>query len=483
MHIAAGAVSLDRIHGPAWWPLRRILEARTQRGVRRIVLAWLAVNAACVITGVLNVALGWNGIRVRLYGLEVDLTLYPPLVLSALAAIWLGPAWGVVPAYVANLASALSSGMLPGTASIFALAGAIETGILWGSLVTLEIDPDLPRARDWRRFLPAALVAPVGPSLAVLIWNTSHGLDFSAGQRLWRGWMIGDFLQAALVLGPLLRVCGPRARAWADRNFASPPQHEVASTRHALLVYGSLAVLGLVVFQGVHMQQRSLAIPGDVLSGGQPLVVRLEELQFFLGLLLAALMAATGVFSTALARLGERQRVLAQRESLTGCFNRRAFHEFFRREADRCRRLGHGLSLLFLDADRFKQVNDRYGHAVGDRILQQLALRMQSAVRDTDILFRWGGEEFVLLLPHTSPGAALALAERVRAAVGEQPFSTAEGRSDVPLTVSIGAAGTLAFPVEPLALVAAADAACYDAKRAGRDRVSSACADTATSHA
>lgn len=126
--------------------------------------------------------------------------------------------------------------------------------------MTLEIHPDLRRLRDWRRFAAAALVAPVAPSLAVLIWNTAHGLDFSAGQRMWRGWMVGDFLQALFVLGPLLYLVGPRARAWIDRQFASPPRREVASTRHAVFVYLSLALLGVVVFKGVHMLQRSLAI-------------------------------------------------------------------------------------------------------------------------------------------------------------------------------------------------------------------------------
>lgn len=469
------AESDDRCDGLAWWPLRRLADVHRDPGVQRLALAWLALNLASVATGVLNVTLGWNGFEVTLFGLKLDLTLYPPLVLAGLAAVWLGPAWGVVPAYLANLASALAGGLTPGTALLFALAGAIETALLWGAMVTLEIGPDLRRARDWRRFVPAALIAPVAPSLAVLIWNTSHGLDFSHGQRLWRGWMVGDVLQAVAVLGPLLYYLGPRARRWVDRQFASLPQRELGSARQALLAYGALAVLGLVVFEGVRMQQHALAIPPSALgAGGEPLLPRLDELQFFMGLLLAVLMVATSAFSTALAHRGERDRALALRESLTGCFNRRAFGDIFGREADRCRRLGQGLSLLFLDADHFKLINDRFGHAAGDRVLQQLALRVQAAVRDTDVLFRWGGEEFVLLLPHTVPGAALVLAERVRAAVASAPFSTGAGRPDANLTVSLGAAGTHTFPVDPLALVAAADEACYVAKRAGRDCVTPA---------
>ncbi len=462
----------DARDGLTWWPLRRLLEAGREPGTRRVALAFVALVTVSILTGILNVTQGWNGVALTLFGVRVDLTVYPPLLTSALAAIWLGPAWGMVPAYLANLASALASGLPLATAAPFALAGAIETAILWGSMVTLEIQPDLRRLRDWRRFAAAALVAPVAPSLAVLIWNTAHGLEFSAGQRLWRGWMVGDFLQALFVLGPLLYLAGPRARAWVDRQFASPPRREVASTRHAAFVYLSLALLGVVVFKGVHMLQHSLAIPASAMTeSGQPLLLRLEEMQFFLGLLLCAVMLATGAFSTALARMSERQRALARRESLTGCFNRRAFEEIFKRESDRCRRLGHGLSLVFLDADHFKAVNDRFGHAAGDRVLQQLALRVQEAVRDTDVLFRWGGEEFVLLLPHTPPGAARVLAERVRSAVADAPFRAPDERHDVRLTVSLGTAGAMAFPVDPHALVAAADAACYAAKESGRNRV------------
>ena len=158
-------------------------------------------------------------------------------------------------------------------------------------------------------------------------------------------------------------------------------------------------------------------------ESGELLRLRLFEIQFFLGLLVAALILATGVFSTALARMSERQRGLARRESLTGCFNRRAFYELFPRESDRSRRLAQGIAVVFLDVDHFKGINDRLGHEMGDRVLQQLALRVQGVIRETDLLFRWGGEEFVILLSHTAPDDAFSLAERVRAAIADRPSS------------------------------------------------------------
>jgi diguanylate cyclase (GGDEF)-like protein len=440
--------------------------------MRRIALLWLLVNAAAILTGVLNVALGWNGIEVRLGALRFDLTIFPPLVLSLLCAVWLGPAWGLVPAYLGNLASALWSGIPWGTSVLFALAGAIETLIFWGSMVTLNIAPDLRRARDVRRLLAVAVIAPVTSSLAVVIWNAAHVLDFSTGQRIWRGWVVGDFLQTLLLVAPLLRFLGPAARSWIDRQFATSPRSEVTYTRTALLAALVFALMGVLVFAGIGMLESTLEVdPGQRTPSGELLRPRLFEIQLFLGLLLGALILATGVFSTALARMSERQRGLARRESLTGCFNRRAFYELFPRESDRSRRLGQGIAVVFLDVDHFKAINDRLGHEMGDRVLQQLAHRVQGVIRETDLLFRWGGEEFVILLSHTPPDDAFSLAERVRAALADRPFLASEVSPPVTVTASLGTSGTMTYPVAPEDLLTRADAACYKAKEQGRNRV------------
>ncbi len=469
---AVAGLDAEGYRGPTWWPLTRLRECGTNPGMRRILALWLLVNATAILTGVLNVALGWNGIEVRLGAFRFDLTIFPPLVLSLLCAIWLGPTWGLVPAYLGNLASALWSGIAWPTSVFFALAGAIETFIFWGSMVTLNIAPDLRRGRDLRRLLAVAVIAPITSSLAVVIWNTALGLDFLTGQRIWRGWVIGDFLQTLLVVAPLLYFLGAPVRAWLDRQLASSPRSEVTYTRTALLAFLVFTLMGVLVFVGIGMLQGSLDIdPGTTTLSGELLRPRLFEIQFFLGLLVAALILATGVFSTALARMSERQRGLARRESLTGCFNRRAFYELFPRESDRSRRLGQGIAVVFLDVDHFKAINDRLGHEIGDRVLQQLALRVQSVIRETDLLFRWGGEEFVVLLSHTAADDAFSLAERVRAAIADRTFLASEISPPVTVTASLGTSGTSAYPVAPDDLLTRADAACYRAKEQGRNRV------------
>jgi diguanylate cyclase len=464
----------EEYQGPAWWHLSRLAEARRSRGMRRIAAVGALVFVVSVATGIANVAFDWNGIPVRLGGVEFAITVYPPFVIGLLAAVWIGPTWGIVPVYAANLAGAVVSGLTPIGSLLFALAGALELVIFWGSMVTLNIHPELRRRRDLVRFAFVSLVAPMTASLAVLIWNAGHGLRLHEGYRVWIGWISGDILQALLVVAPLLRFAGPSARSWIDRQFAHPPRYEVTYTRAALLAALTFALIAALVFVGIYMMQASLDIdPHTVTATGELLEPRLQQIQIFLAVLVAALTVVTGVFSTVLARMGERQRHLSRRESLTGCFNRRAFYELFPRESERARRLGQGLSLVFLDIDHFKSINDRLGHEAGDRVLQQLAARLRGIIRETDLLFRWGGEEFVILLAHTGPHEAPVLGERIRSAVAERGFLGADGQSGVAMTVSVGVAGTATAPVDPDTLVARADAACYRAKEGGRNRMES----------
>ncbi len=472
---AQGLPSIDdEYQGPSWWHLSRLADVPRSRGMRRIALLGLLALAVATVTGILNVTRDWNGLPLRIGPFELPVTIYPPFVVSLLAAIWFGPTWGLVPAYTANLAGALVSGLPPWTALLFALAGALEVLIFWGSMVTLNINPDLRRFRDFGRFFLVCLIAPITASLAILLWNTARGLDTTDGLRVWRGWVIGDFLQALLVVAPLLYLVGPRARNWIDRQFAAPPHYEVTYTRAAMLAAITFGLIAVLVFIGIAMLHESLELDHAARTrGGQLLVERLREMQLYLGVLVASLTIAAGVFSNVLARMGERQRSLSRRESLTGCFNRRAFYELVPREVERARRLGQGVAIVFVDIDHFKAINDRYGHETGDRVLQQLSARLLGIIRETDLLFRWGGEEFVVLLPHSEPGEAPVLGERIRAAVAERPFAASETHPEVAVTVSIGVAGSSSWPVDPDALLASADAACYQAKARGRNQVSS----------
>jgi len=190
-------------------------------------------------------------------------------------------------------------------------------------------------------------------------------------------------------------------------------------------------------------------------------------------------MALTIILSAAIAGAGIRIAVLHRRlrvleadvirDPLTGAFNRRQMHLTLAAAVERRRRSGERASLLLLDVDCFKDINDTFGHTEGDRVLKELVALIGQRLRRLDALFRAGGEEFVLLLSGARLTDALSIAEEVRTLVQDSCLS--EGRR---LSISIGVA-ELAREQTPQEWLADADAALYRAKRAGRNRVVGRC--------
>lgn len=170
-----------------------------------------------------------------------------------------------------------------------------------------------------------------------------------------------------------------------------------------------------------------------------------------------------------LERANKKLSELAMTDPLTHVMNRRALFERFQQEIDRSSRYQHSLVAVMIDVDHFKAFNDMEGHVLGDEALKKLAQMISANVRKTDLLGRYGGEEFIVLMPETKVKHALEICERLRAAVERTPMQGSRGSAY--LTVSIGVAG---FPEEgatPKELVHAADQALYEAKEAGRNRV------------
>jgi diguanylate cyclase (GGDEF)-like protein len=183
------------------------------------------------------------------------------------------------------------------------------------------------------------------------------------------------------------------------------------------------------------------------------------------------------------------QRVLLARElrhqastdALTGASNRRSLMERLRIEFDRVQRHAElHCSLLALDLDHFKQVNDRYGHAAGDAVLRHMTQLMRQDTRQVDVVARSGGEEFTLLLPDTGIEAALALAERLRKRLEATP--TSWGDHQIVVTASVGVSSVLGSDISPDDALARADQALYASKDAGRNQVRCNLPPAAASH-
>jgi diguanylate cyclase (GGDEF)-like protein/PAS domain S-box-containing protein len=175
-------------------------------------------------------------------------------------------------------------------------------------------------------------------------------------------------------------------------------------------------------------------------------------------------------YTEELKRLNTVLKERSIRDGLTGLFNHRYFYYFLRREFMLSTRSGTDLACLLLDLDNFKKLNDSYGHQFGDTVLKTVADRIGKTLRETDVVSRYGGEEFAILLPGTDLEGGVVIAEKIRARIENQAFP--HTNLSVGVTVSIGVATGMAHnPAKPQDLLAFADNALYRAKAAGRNCV------------
>jgi diguanylate cyclase len=210
------------------------------------------------------------------------------------------------------------------------------------------------------------------------------------------------------------------------------------------------------------------------------------EVEFAHFLVIAIMLPAVSMLAGQLSRLRDRLRrqkaelqdalariqELAHRDELTGLANRRHMAALIEAERERCERLGGRLSLAVLDIDRFKRINDTHGHPTGDRVLGAFAKEAQAALRSTDVLARWGGEEFMLLMPDTPLTAARLSVERLRTRVEAMRIEHGAGHDAEPLAFTLSAGVVeLQRGERPVEGIARADRALYQAKQQGRNKV------------
>ncbi|MCK6423520.1 MAG: GGDEF domain-containing protein [Burkholderiaceae bacterium] len=268
------------------------------------------------------------------------------------------------------------------------------------------------------------------------------------------GWIHPGGAATAVIAWSLLSMCW-RDRAALAEQFG-PRTAAVALAPMAL--YGGLQAWRTVqIFTRdasfVHIQSQSTA----------------NELLVYASLLAAAVFNLVFMFLIVLRLMG-RLTYLVEHDGLTGLLNRRAIQSLLEREWARWRRLGEPFTVVALDLDHFKQINDRWGHPAGDEVLRSASSLLRREVRSIDAVGRVGGEEFLVLMPGCAPESAVGVAERLRRSLRGQPVAIDGGR-EVAVTASLGVAAVDAGDPDLEHLMRRADAALYQAKHEGRDRV------------
>ena len=304
---------------------------------------------------------------------------------------------------------------------VFTLFGSYQTGIVLVSAI-------------------AAVVTPAVWFIGFLVWRKGQVLG-GFYVLAWTPLLIGHLILAVSKLGIM------------PRSFLTEFMPQIGVALEVVLLSFALAYrINLERRKRHEAQEQALAIQQQAnLTLEMRVQARTDELE----------------------RANEQLKAISLTDGLTHVANRRRFDEKLQDEWKRAQRHGHPLSLLMLDIDHFKRVNDELGHLVGDDCLTEVAALCAAEVqRSGDLLARYGGEEFSILLPATPEEGAVRVAEKVRQAVARSPVYSGERVAPVSLTISVGVASLVPGPgVEPQELIRQADEALYAAKESGRNRV------------
>lgn len=448
-----------------------------QQRERLLVLgAWLLSLLASVGLGLATVIFQWSGLPLGFSGTQVYITLYPPLLICLWWTLCFGWWWGAIPAYLATLSLAIYAGMPLAWALVFAAANPLGFAVLVIGYRAISVPRDMRSLRSVFFYLQLAFVGSVFGSAGALVWSYTNRIDTTGLLPIWQGWWLGAFLQSALIVGPLLFLSWPALARWQARH----PEYlcrESVDTRHRILrliwatVGGALFYGLLTIWLGTDQVAR--AGSADAMARAAQVLAATSWVFFWVFVLIVLFM---GFFiyrlfmrwQEASDALLSQLTTLARTDELTGLINRRALEERLQLQWQRLQRYGEVAGVLILDIDQFKDVNDSHGHDAGDAVLRALAQSLRDNVRATDAAGRWGGEEFLVILPNIDRDNLWQFAERLRQHV-ERSVVAHHGQ-ELHCTVSLGL--TLMDPADPShqAALKRADQALYQAKAEGRNR-------------
>lgn len=446
---------------------------------------WGLLLLLSVALGLASVIGRWSGLPMQLGGVQVYISVYPPLLICLWLSLCWGWGWGAVPAYLATLSLALYAGMPWYWALLFACANPLGFAIMVMGYQAIAMRRDLRGLSALLFYVQLSFVASIFSSSGALLWWYTNGIDRTAMLAIWQGWWLGSFVQSLFIVGPLMALGWPAIDAWQARHPAlmSTPAGDPRRAVLRLLAAVTAAVIAYG-FLTLHLSSAQVellrGLPGAAL--GPALEVMLQSSWVFFGVfsLIVLFMAFFGYqlfvhwqrsVDQLLAELQHANRgleTLAHTDALTGLLNRRAADERLLAEWHRTMRTGSGATLVMLDIDHFKQINDRYGHLAGDTVIRTLARAIKAEVREMDLASRYGGEEFLVILPQTGIQGAYGFAERLRRRV--EACEAAHAGEVIRFTISLGLAELSARDPAHMSALDRADQALYSAKKAGRNR-------------
>jgi len=406
---------------------------------RNTIIIWFFLCLLIIPSGMLTRVFDWSGIPIELGGETIHLTVYIPMLFCVPIALWLGY-W-------------------------------------WANLRTL---------RSILTFSAFSLLSSLTGSAGAYVWAHTNSVGLDSVFPIWQGWWLGGWLQSMLIVAPVLALIGGRVEKRVSKLSEQKPNVQDLIVRSLPMVWHSVAILLAYVFAARYLAYarfESLATKELQAESVTPLLEMVNTLSYPIFLMTGVIIGLVYFGYRSLFRWTERFNLLNQElrsqnqqleklatiDALSGVFNRRKVFSLIAAEFIRAKRTRQSMTIVMSDADHFKSINHNHGHHVGDQVIRQLAIRLEGALRDYDVLGRYGGEEFIVMLPQTTVKEASQVANRIREVVELRPLNTTIG--DVDVTVSIGCATQAEEDEDFKEIVERADHALYRAKARGRNCV------------
>ncbi len=476
-----------RDHAGFYTPVRmRWLLANDRRTQAIVFVSWITTILLCIGLGLASIVYQWSGLPITFGGLELNVTVYPPLVLCVFWVLWFGFWWGFIPAYLATLVLAIYSGMPVGWSLIFAFADPLGLALLAVAYLAIPVEFDLRSINSVLVFVALSFISGVVGSTGSFIWTHTNNIAVYDVLPIWQGWWLGAFLQNLIFVAPLLYLFSPSVCRWRAKLIPSDVKHHPSKMVTILIsifiVSGVLIYLYMSVKLGSAQIRQALVLAEyDRLRTASLTFIALTDAMFWVNGVVILFFAFFGFqlfnywtmslrhseadLRSAYKRLDKRSRT----DHLTGLYNRSTWEPLIASEYERAAVDQGTSSLLLLDIDYFKKINDNHGHLSGDKVLRAVADVLKREKREGDIAGRYGGEEFIIALPNTSEEGAYKLAERIRSHLALE--IRLEDGTTMRVTASIGLAvhhGT--GNTDYYSWIARADRALYQAKLEGRNR-------------
>lgn len=471
-------------------PFRPLTMIKKGGKARRFVILWLVSCALIIPSSVITRFLELTGLEITVGGVSIFFTLYIPMLVCIPMVFWFGYFWAAIPAYLSTFTVAYFGGMPTSWILLFSFANPLSLAFYYLSISITPMDLRSNLFVSLIGFVLISLVASLAGSTGSFIWAFANQVGLNNALPIWQGWWVGGWLQATILVLPMLYFLGPRV---ANLSHSLKLQTAVNAS-NSYKVLALVTITFVMVLIGYVMTARFIGIrqlealkevmPGEgnllninnAISGmSYPLFILLAVMVALIFLAYRAIVYWSGALQNANELLVEKNaelEKLATIDTLTQLLVRRKVMEVAAAEFDRALRHSLGLSIMMIDIDKFKRINDEHGHLVGDQVIFGVAERIKQSVRPYDSAGRYGGEEFIVILPETEVKEANCIAQRILANVASTPIKS-EG-CELSVTVSIGVASLSWEEMKLNGLIERADQALLSAKREGRNRVKEA---------